>query len=238
MGRKLIIDAGHGGKDGGGGSNKHWLEKDMVLKISLYQYERFKELGVPVTLTRDQDIYLPSTVRTNIVRGSGANDCISNHINAGGGDGVETIHSIYSDGELAKKIASAIVAEGQNLRRVFTRSLSYNDKKDYYYMNRDSGPVNTVIVEYGFADSKKDDIEQLLNDWQDYAEAVVKAYCEFANYNYVPKESENVSGWAKEAYDWVKEIEISDGSRPKDVVTREEQWTMLHRLAKHFGRVN
>ncbi|MTI47868.1 MAG: S8/S53 family peptidase [Firmicutes bacterium] len=39
-----------------------------------------------------------------------------------------------------------------------------------------------------------------------------------------------VSEWAKEAQAWVKENEISDGTRPKDPITREEIWTMLHRI--------
>ena len=44
----VIIDAGHGGSDPGGGSNQYWKEKDLNLKISLYEYERLKQLGIPV----------------------------------------------------------------------------------------------------------------------------------------------------------------------------------------------
>lgn len=46
----------------------------------------------------------------------------------------------------------------------------------------------------------------------------------------IGKEKELVSSWAKEAQEWVKEKGISDGSRPKDSITREEVWTMLFRL--------
>ena len=41
-----------------------------------------------------------------------------------------------------------------------------------------------------------------------------------------------LSLWAKEAHAWVVAKKISDGSRPKDVVTREEMWVMLHRASK------
>lgn len=41
---------------------------------------------------------------------------------------------------------------------------------------------------------------------------------------------EEISPWAKEAAAWVKEKGISDGARPKDTITREEVWTMLHRM--------
>lgn len=39
-----------------------------------------------------------------------------------------------------------------------------------------------------------------------------------------------VSIWAKNAAEWVVEQGISDGTRPKDPVTREELWTMLYRM--------
>lgn len=42
----------------------------------------------------------------------------------------------------------------------------------------------------------------------------------------------DVSDWAIDAYNWVKDTGISDGARPKDNVTREELWTMLYRFNK------
>lgn len=47
-----------------------------------------------------------------------------------------------------------------------------------------------------------------------------------------PATKEEVSPWAKEAAAWVVEKGISDGTRPKEHITREEVWTMLHRLNK------
>ncbi|HZG85473.1 N-acetylmuramoyl-L-alanine amidase [Paenibacillus sp.] len=182
----LIIDPGHGGADPGGGSNAFWKEKDLVLQISLYQAERFEKLGVDVAMTRRTDVTISAPARTKIVRESGARYCISNHINAGGGDGVETIHSIHSDGKLARAIAEAIRESGQNLRRVFTRTLPGNPNRDYYFMHRETGGVETVIIEYGFADSKRDDVEQLRTHWKEYAEAVVRAFCSHIGHPYAP----------------------------------------------------
>ena len=42
----------------------------------------------------------------------------------------------------------------------------------------------------------------------------------------------NVSSWAVEAQKWNVDNKISDGERPHDNVTREEMWTMLHRMFK------
>ncbi|GED72726.1 hypothetical protein BRE01_64280 [Brevibacillus reuszeri] len=182
----IIIDAGHGGIDSGAENKALGLkEKELTLQISLYQYARFQQLNVPVALTRNKDETLDSTPRTKRVKDSGAKYCISNHINAGGGKGVETIHSIYADGKLAKKLYDAIISCGQLGRRVFTRTLPDNPKRDYYYMHRDTGSVDTTIVEYGFIDNAED-VVQVQKNWQVYAESVVKAFCEYTGVKYTP----------------------------------------------------
>lgn len=41
------------------------------------------------------------------------------------------------------------------------------------------------------------------------------------------------SEWAKEAWEWGTNYDITDGTRPKDNITREEVVTMLHRLSRY-----
>ena len=87
---KIVIDAGHGGDDPGASGNGI-IEKDLNLKISQYMYDRFKDLGVPVKMTRTTDETLSPTERVNKVLDAYGNSkdviVISNHINAGGGEG-------------------------------------------------------------------------------------------------------------------------------------------------------
>lgn len=56
--------------------------------ISKYMYDRLKELGIPVVMTREEDITLTPTERVNRVKNAFGNYkdvlVISNHINAGG----------------------------------------------------------------------------------------------------------------------------------------------------------
>lgn len=185
----VIIDAGHGGSDPGGGSNEYWKEKDLNLKISLYEYERLRQLGVPVSLTRDSDITLNPTDRVlkAYSLADGNNDIlISNHINIDFGkiDGAEVIYSIKDSNTFAKLIASNLQAAGQNLSPsgVYTRTNELGN--DYYYIIRNVRPIKTVLVEFGFADSPENDVELLRDNWQRLAEAVVKSVCEFLGYNY------------------------------------------------------
>lgn len=55
-------------------------------------------------------------------------------------------------------------------------------------MLRDTGVTEPVIVEYGFLDSSNDDINQLKNNYENYAEAVVRAITQYigANYDALP----------------------------------------------------
>ena len=85
----IVIDPGHGGKDPGASGNGI-IEKDFNLMISKYIYNRLKELGVDVYITRDRDETLTPTERVNRVLNAFGNSSdvlvISNHINAGGAD--------------------------------------------------------------------------------------------------------------------------------------------------------
>ena len=56
---------------------------------------------------------------------------------------------------------------------------------------RDTPNNETVIVEYGFADSTGDDVSQLKNNWETLAEAVVKAITEYAGGKYVAPSGAN-----------------------------------------------
>ena len=62
--------------------------------------------------------------------------------------------------------------------------------KDYYYIIRNTPNTEAVLIEYGFLDSSKDDVEQLKNNWEDYAEAVVKAVSEYIGVPYFVETNE------------------------------------------------
>ena len=185
---KIIVDAGHGGLDGGASGN-NLIEKNLNLQSSIYMYDRFKELGIPVKLTRVTDEYLPKTERVNRVNELYPNDqniiLISNHINAGGGEGAEIVYSLKNDSTLAQEILNNIGDAGQIKRKIYQRRLPENPNKDYYYILRETNVSEPLLIEYGFIDNIND-ANKLRNDLNDYAEAVVKAVVEYAGYTYAP----------------------------------------------------
>nr|WP_282433963.1 hypothetical protein [Brevibacillus laterosporus] len=105
-------------------------------------------------------------------------------MNAGGGEGVEAIHSIHDTGKLAKVLAHSVVNCGQKFRKAYSRQ--GNGGTDYYFMHRETGSVDTTILEYGFIDNKGD-AARLEANWEAYAEAVVKAFCGYVGHPYKPK---------------------------------------------------
>ena len=52
-------------------------------------------------------------------------------------------------------------------------------------MHRETRKVETVILEYGFADNQAD-AQKLVSDWQELAEAVVQGFCEVIQHPYQP----------------------------------------------------
>ncbi len=195
MAKKVVIDPGHGGEDPGASANGI-VEKDYTLKISQYMADRLSELGIENALTRDSDVTLDSTTRPKTAQslfGTGSDVIlVSNHINAGGGDGAEIIYALRNSDALSSKIASEFIKSGQNVRKYYQRRLPSNSSKDYYYILRETPNNESIIVEYGFLDSTGDDVNQIKNNWEELAEAVVRALASYIGVPYTAPEG--VSG--------------------------------------------
>ena len=190
----VVIDAAHGGEDAGNTGNGI-VEKDLSLQISQYMYRRLQELGVPVTLVRNSDETISNEERIRRILapyGEGSNVIvISNHVNAGGADGAEVVYALRNNSTLANQIAQEIELAGQNVIKVYQRRLPSDTSKDYYFIHRDTGTTQPIMIEYGYVDSTQDDPEQLKDNYDRYAEAVVKAITAYIGKSYVPELDEN-----------------------------------------------
>ncbi len=188
--RKVIIDPGHGGTDSGAKGN-NLLEKDYNLLISKYMYDRFKQLGIPVAITRDSDTTLSPTDRVNTILNKFGNSSdvilISNHVNSGGGEGAEVIYALRNRDTLARRILENIGSTGQETRKYYQRRLPSDTSKDYYFIHRNTGNLEPLIVEYGFIDDTKD-VEFLKENYKELAEAVISAVANYIGVPYTPPE--------------------------------------------------
>ena len=186
----VVIDAGHGGADSGAVGNNQF-EKDFTLKISKYIYDRLKDLGVPVVLTRDTDETLSPTERVNRILNAFGDDpnviVVSNHLNSGGGSGAEVIYALRNNSTLAQSILDNIGLTGQTKRRIYQRRLPSDYSKDYYFIHRNTGKTEPVIVEYGFIDNPNN-VKFLNDNYKELGEAVIKSILDYAKLSYVPPE--------------------------------------------------
>ena len=101
-----------------------------------------------------------------------------------GGDGAEVVYALRNNENLAKSVLNNIAKEGQNIRSFYQRRLPSDPTKDYYFIHRETGRTQPLLIEYGFIDSPKDDVVQLQNNLEDYAEAVVKAVADYIGIPY------------------------------------------------------
>lgn len=85
-----LTGASHGGDDPGA-VNGNIKEKDFTLAVAEYIYKRLQELGIPTYITRSTDETLDRDERVNRILSAFGNNSdvivLSNHINAGGGEG-------------------------------------------------------------------------------------------------------------------------------------------------------
>lgn len=183
VGLTVLIDAGHGGEDGGavgvGGVN----EKDLNLEITLKLKEIFEENGYNVILTRDSDVDLSddtlSTVserktsdmqaRLEIINSSDADIVLSIHQNyfeQSQYSGAQIFYANENSQTLAETLQANIV---QFLQPDNTRLAKQVDDK--YLLNNSNKPM--VIVECGFISNEEETANLLTEEYQNELSQVI-----------------------------------------------------------------
>ena len=108
--KRIVIDAGHGGKDSGAVGKNGLKEKDVVLKIAKGLKETLsKETGAEIVMTRADDTFIPLEERTAIANTKEADIFISVHANASfnrKASGVETYFLNLTNDETAINLAA------------------------------------------------------------------------------------------------------------------------------------
>lgn len=171
---KIFIDPGHGGHDGGAVGNG-LIEKNLTLDISLRQKALFEKLGHDIKISRSTDIFVPLSERVRQTNSWGADIFISNHINAGGGQGAEVWHSI--NGGKGKEYAIKVDKELSKL--INSRGLKSKKGKngDYLYVIKATS-MPAILNEFAFIDNTIDAAKLRSEVFkQQLAEAVILGVC-------------------------------------------------------------
>lgn len=122
-GKKITLDAGHGGSDPGAIGASGTREKDVTLKITKKVQELLKKKGAKVSMTRtgDKDVYGPNAsdvqelqARVDVAEDNDADAFISIHINSSTNKNVGGFSSYYypktsNDARLAQAVQDRLV---------------------------------------------------------------------------------------------------------------------------------
>jgi len=190
--KKIIIDPYRGGDDIGSNTNGI-TEKDFNLKISKYIYDRLKALGIPVTLTRDNDETLDINNRVNRIKsiyGTGNDVIVITNSLTTGGEGAEIVYALRNSSGLSQKIANELTIAGIDVSKYYQRRLPSDTSKDYNQLIRDTANNESLIIYYGNIDNSVE-ANFLKNNLESVGEAVVIALTDYLNVNYTPMSGSN-----------------------------------------------
>lgn len=151
-GWKVIVDAGHGGKDQGCAYGDV-IEKDINLQIALFLQKKLEKAGIEVIMTRDDDSFVYLNRRVEAAENAGADVYISIHVDSYVKD--ESVNGVtvhYQEGAtggktLAEQLHEAL--EEDELTRVRDVKAS-----DLYVLRNTSMPA--TLVEVGFLTNSTD----------------------------------------------------------------------------------
>lgn len=168
----VVIDAGHGGSDGGTVSGE-CVEKDINLAVALKLKAILEDNKVQVILTRSSDEDVSLSERTSVANGSDADFFISLHCNYFEEDAqVAGLECYYSspDATESKEYAENIINAASLDSEIKTRDAK---SEDYYVLRNTRMPA--VLVEMGFL-SNESERQMLLRD--DYQETLAQRIAE------------------------------------------------------------
>lgn len=182
---KVVIDAGHGGKDAGAinPNDETHYEKDDVLKIALEVERLLLQEGVEVIMTRDEDVFVTLDDRCIIANEAKADLFVSIHRNLYDGEaqGVEIwVNNKHIDADtlLGQNIMDALDAAGISRNRGVNFGFIGNPHVNYQ-VNRETD-MPSCLIELGFMQDETDN--QLVRDNGDkYAKAIADGIMKTAN---------------------------------------------------------
>jgi len=106
---RVVLDPGHGGRNGGTTTSSGLVEKDLTLDIARRLGELLRDEGFEVLLTRDDDVEMSLEERADFANREAADLFVSIHLNwiEGGARGVETYFLGTTDDPSLSRLVAA-----------------------------------------------------------------------------------------------------------------------------------
>ncbi|MFO1184280.1 MAG: N-acetylmuramoyl-L-alanine amidase [Bauldia sp.] len=173
----VVLDAGHGGIDGGARGTKQAVEKDIVLAFTRVLADRLARTGrYDVYETRADDTFLSLQARVDFARSHRADLLLSVHANTATGNGANLVRgaAIYTLSEQPSDKAAAAMAEAENRSDVLA---------GVDLAAEDGNEVRDILLDLTRRETKNFAIQ--------FAQFFVKAFGERARLSKVPHQQAN-----------------------------------------------
>jgi N-acetylmuramoyl-L-alanine amidase len=167
-GYTIVIDAGHGGRDGGSIGVNGTIEKEINLEYAILLKNEFVKMGFKVVLTRKNDDGLYKELATNkkmsdmqermkIIKNANPNLMISIHMNSFNQPSAKGAITYYRINDEASKTVADLVQK--NLKNNCDARWENGKTGDYYILN--SSYYTSILIECGFISNAEE--EKMLN---------------------------------------------------------------------------
>ncbi|KMY54862.1 hypothetical protein AC623_13725 [Bacillus sp. FJAT-27231] len=160
-GKTIILDPGHGGVDAGTTGMQGTFEKFITLKTADRLYNKLRQAGANVILTRSDDQYVSLPSRVAIARYHHADAFISLHYDSThqvGANGFTTYYYHNNHKQLAKnvndKLEQSLPMKNRGVRR-----------GDYYVLRENSQPA--ILLELGYLSNPQEATAVVTNPYQE-----------------------------------------------------------------------
>jgi N-acetylmuramoyl-L-alanine amidase len=168
--RTIVIDAGHGGHDRGGGPGQRIPEKPYTLDVAQRLQKVLSNDGYRTVMTRDGDYFVSLGGRCAIGNAQRDSIFISIHFNSApreGANGIETYYYSLRAGGLASAVHREVVQTAGTENRGIRR-------RSFYVIRRNRSPA--ILIELGFL-TNRDEARRITESTsyrQSLAEAIAR----------------------------------------------------------------
>lgn len=151
--KRIVIDAGHGGKEDPGAVYFGRQEKDDNLKLALAVGEILENNGIDVVFTRVDDIYDTPYEKADMANNAEADYFVSLHRNVANTPGTASgvLSLVYEDEGIPGRLARSI---NQEMEQIGFADLGVAERPGLVVLRRTQMPA--VLVEAGFIDNPED----------------------------------------------------------------------------------
>lgn len=161
--KTIVVDPGHGGRDGGTTGASGTMEKDLTLRTARLLYDKLRAAGANVYLTRNSDTFISLPSRVSMAHSKNADAFISLHFDANEDRSARGMTGYYYH-VYQRKLAETLYASAVGKTKLGDRGVAIGD----YHVIRENNQ-KAVLMELGFISNPEEEMTVKTGSYQENA---------------------------------------------------------------------